>query len=126
MDSFELFGIYKPNICERLSLFSNQTKTHLNNQVPGEDLPRPRSASFNISRNKRRTYSHVSGLMFITEIFKIINRLLQTLQATPIIRFDYFSLILLFKCRHNSISMSFCSVALQPEPSTQGHPVKQN
>ena len=58
---------------------SNQT--HLNNQVPGEDLPRPRSASFNISRNKRRTYSHVSGLMFITEIFKIINRLLQTLQA---------------------------------------------
>jgi len=27
-------------------------------QVSGEDLPRPRSASFNISRNKRRTYSH--------------------------------------------------------------------
>ena len=34
-------------------------------QVSSDDLPRPRSASFNINRNKRRTYSHVSAFRFL-------------------------------------------------------------
>ena len=38
-------------------------------QVSSDDLPRPRSASFNINRNKRRTYSHVSAFRFLAFSF---------------------------------------------------------
>ena len=51
--------------------FGSQRKESnlLFDQVSSDDLPRPRSASFNINRNKRRTYSHVSAFIFLAFSF---------------------------------------------------------
>ena len=63
-------------------------------QVSSDDLPRPRSASFNINRNKRRTYSHVSAFRFLAFSFLtcMTNSHQELFCSTPFLLFFFQSL----------------------------------